>query len=408
MREDYMAGLDIGSSKICCIIGRMVEGDKMDIVGVGEATGRGLKGGMVINIEETVNAITKAVEAAEAMTGENVRSVYVNIKGEHLESFNHSGAINISRADKEILLEDVNLVIESAKAIQIAPDREIIHTIPQIYIVDKQRGVPDPIGMEGSHLGVEVHIVTVSTTSLNNIVKCINRAGFNIEEVVFSSVASSLLIVTQAEKELGGAFIDIGGQTVDLAIFLEGDIRYTKELPIGGDYITKDIAYGLRTSLQEAKNLKEQYGVAMSGLVEVDKEIEFLSIDGRLKRSISQLRLSEIIQPRVEEILVMLEDEIEKSGYGNLIPAGVILTGGGALLKGIDKAAEKIFDMPVRIGIPQNVGGLVDIISSPRYATAVGLLKYAQMKQNRRFINPRFRKSFSFFKKMKDWMREMF
>ena len=408
MRENYIVGLDIGSSKICCIIGRVGEENKLDVVGIGKATGRGLKGGMIVNIEETVNTITKAVETAEAMSGEVVKSVYVNIKGEHVESFNHSGAINISRTDKEILQEDVDLVLESAKAIQIAPDREIIHTIPQVYIVDKQRGVPDPIGMEGSHLGVEVHIATVSTTSLNNIIKCINRAGFNIEEVVLSSLAASLLIVTQAEKELGVAFIDIGGQTVDLAMFLEGDVRYTKELPIGGDYITKDIAYGLRTSLAEAKNLKEKHGNAMSSLVEIDEDIEFLSIDGRLKRNISRLRLSEIIQPRVEEVLVMLEEEIKKSGYGNLIPSGVILAGGGALLKGIDHAAEQIFNMPVRIGIPQNIGGIVDIISTPRYATAVGLLKYAQLKENRHFINPRFRKSFSFFKRVKAWMEEMF
>ncbi|MCK5533831.1 cell division protein FtsA [bacterium] len=408
MKSNYIVSLDIGSSKICCIIGRTGINDELDVVGVGEVACRGLKGGVVVNIEETVNSITKAVEIAEAMAGDVVRSVYVNIKGGHVESFNRSGAISISRADKEILPEDVNLVMESAKAIQIAADREIIHTIPQVFIVDKQRGVPDPIGMEGSHLGVEVHIVTVSTASLNNIIKCINRAGFTIEGAVFGLVASSLLIVTQAEKELGVAFVDIGGQTVDLAIFLEGNIRFTKELLIGGDYIIRDIAYGLRTSLSEAKKLKEKYGVALSSLVDVDEEIEFLSIDGRMKRKISLLHLSEIIQPRVEEILIMVEEEIKNSGYNSLIPSGIIFTGGTAFLKGISQAAEQIFNMPTRIGIPQNVGGIVDIVSNPRYATGVGLLKYAQMKENRNFINPRFRKSFSFFNKVKNWMNEMF
>ncbi len=402
-----IVSLDVGSSKICCMIGRTGPDGEMDVIGVGEADCKGLKDGVVVNIEETVNSITKAVETAETMTGDVVRSVYVNIKGEHVESFNRSGAINISRSNKEILPEDVDLVLESAKAIQIAPDREIIHTIPQLYIVDKQRGVPDPIGMEGSHLGVEVHVVTVSTASLNNIIKCINRAGFEIERVVFGLLAASLLIVTQAEKELGVAFVDIGGQTVDLAIFLEGNIRFTKELLIGGDYIIRDIAYGLRTSLSEAKKLKEKYGIALTSLVDVDEEIEFLSIDGRIKRKISLLHLSEIIQPRVEEILVMIEEEIKKSGYGHLIPSGIIFTGGSAFLKGIDLAAEQIFDMPVRIGIPQDVGGIVDIVSNPRYATGVGLLRYAQNKESSRFISPRFRQSFSFFKKIKRWMDEV-
>lgn len=378
-KQEIIAGLDLGSSRIICIVGSKDEEGNVKIIGAGKVICRGLKGGVVVNIEETVEAIAKVVEEAERVANMEVRSLYVAIRGGHIESFNHRGAINISRSDKEITAEDVATVIEAGKAVQISADREIIHTLAQDFSIDQQSGVNNPVGMEGSHLSVDVHIVTASTSHLNNIYKCINRAGFTVEEIVLGILAAGEVVITPEEKELGALLIDLGGDTIDLAIYLRGSVHYTKELPLGGEAITRDLAYGLHTSSTVAREIKEKYGVAMSGYLESkgNEEVKYLSVDGRSERLVSRMKICEIIQPRVEEIFSLVNEQVQNSGFAEEIPAGAILTGGGSLLQGITYAAEEYLSMPVRLGLPQEItSDLAGIPLDSTYATGCGLLKY--------------------------------
>lgn len=411
-KQEIIAGLDLGSSQIICGLGTKDEKENVKILGTSKVICRGLKGGVVVDIEETIEAISKVTEEVEKIANTDIRSLYIAIRGGHIESFNHRGAINISRSDKEITAEDVATVIEAAKAVQVSSDREIIHTLAQDFSIDRQAGVNNPVGMEGSHLGVDVHIVTASTSHLNNIYKCINRAGFTFEDVVLGVLAVGEVVVTPEEKELGALLIDIGGDTIDLAIYLKGSVRYTKELPLGSEAITRDLAYGLRTSGSIAREIKEKYGVAMLSYLESKEResegIKYLSVDGRSERSVSRRTICEIIQPRVEETFSLVNELVENSGFAEEIPAGAILTGGGSLLKGITYAAEEILGIPARLGLPQEItSNLAGVTLDPTYATVCGLLKYTFGEQIRRGLM-KYRKKATLAQKFRRWVDEFF
>jgi cell division protein FtsA len=393
-KAEILAGLDIGSGQIACVIGkRLPENDHVEVIAAARQNCRGLKGGVVINIDETALAIGQVVEAAEEMAKETVRDLIVGIRGAHNQTFNHHGAINIARTDKEITTDDVQQVIESTKAVPISTDREIIHVIPQDFVLDRQQGVPNPVGMEGSLLEVEVHIVTAGSSHLNNIWRSINNAGFGIREPVYGLLALGDVVVTQEEKDLGCLLIDLGGATTGIAVYTDGGVKFTKELPIGTDAITNDLAHGLRTSFSQAKMVKEKYGSAVRSpkkraLVNSDgsledsneDEISFTSVDGRTPRTVQRDTLFEFIAPRVEEIFTMVRNEIENSGLSEHIAAGgAILTGGGSMMMGMVTAAEKILELPSRQGLPQNITGLPEVLSHPSYATAAGLLTFHTM-----------------------------
>lgn len=402
-----IAGLDIGSAQTVIVIGRRnpISG-ALTILGAGRAPCRGLKGGVVVNITESKLAVAKAAEEAEEMAKETVQNLLVGIRGSHVETYNHRGAVTISRTDKEITAEDVDNVTINAKAIQLSSDREIIHTVPQDFSVDKQAGVEDPVGMEGSHLSVDVHIAVASSSHLSNIVKSINQAGFSCDDIIYGAYAVGDCVVSDEEKELGVALVDLGGQTTTLAVFADGSIRFTRELPIGGELITKDISYGLKTSFTAAQALKEQYGCASVNQLENDDTLEFMAVDGRTRREVNRRTLVEIVQSRVEEIFEMINQELQKSNYAEVIPGGLVLTGGGSKLPGIDRAAEEAFGMNVHLGNPIYVEGPPDIVTDPTYATAIGLLKYRHVGEWSRSHRPL--RSPSILKKMKVWMDEVF
>jgi len=408
MKQKTVIGLDVGSSNVRALVGRITQKEEVEIVGAAIVSCRGLRNGIVVNIEETSRAIGQAIEEAERVANSSIKTVYVAIEGGHIESFNHQGAIMISRSDKEIAEEDVLRVIDSARAIRLSPEREIIHTLPQDFVVDGQKGVMDPVGMEGSHLRAHVHIVTGVSTTINNLVRCINKNGLEVEDIVLSVLATAETVVSPEEKDLGCLLLDFGAQTVDLAIFLEGALKATRVIPIGSDIITKDIAHCLHVPLSEAERIKKEFGSAQMNIVSDNVEINILGMDGKMRDTILVSKLCEIIEPRVEEIFAFVREEMAKIGRENLIPAGGILTGGGALLPGVKEIAGNILDLPMRLGIPQKTQGPSEIIASPIYATAIGLIKYAQKEEfpiyERGFGR---RKKLSIFRRIKDWFEEM-
>ena len=376
-KKDFVVGLDIGTTKICCIVGEITDNGtqtSIDIVGIGTAPSSGLRKGVVINIESTVESITRAVEEAELMAGVEISTVYTGIAGGHIKSFNSTGIVAVK--DKEITANDVQRVIDAAKAVAIPLDREVIHIIPQEYLIDSQDGIREPIGMSGVRLEAKVHIVTGAVASAQNIIKCANKAGLNVSEICLEPIASSEAVLSQDEKELGVVLVDIGGGTSDIAIFKDGAIVYTGVLAIGGNHITNDIAVGLRTPQQEAEKIKIQHGCAMASLIKPEDTIEVTGVGGRKSRVLSRRLLAEIIEPRVEEIFSLIQTEIQKSGFQDLLSAGVVITGGSTLLEGMPELAEFVFEMPVKRGLPQGIGGLRDVVNSPKYATGVGLLIY--------------------------------
>ncbi|OVE78434.1 cell division protein FtsA [bacterium F11] len=391
-KPELVAGLDVGSGQIVCAIGRRhPDQDHVEVIAVTRQNCRGLKGGVVINIDETALAIGRAVEAAEEMAKETVREMIIGVRGSHIQTFNHHGAINIARTDKEITTDDVEQVIESTKAVPISTDREIIHVIPQDFVLDRQQGVPNPVGMEGSLLEVEVHIVTAGTSHLNNIWRSINNAGFAIREPIYGLLAVGDVVVTQEEKDLGCVLVDLGGATTGLAIYIDGGVKHTKELPVGTDAITNDLAHALRTSFSQAKIVKERYGAAVrpsrkkvlvtgqghEETIDPEEDVTYTSVDGRTQKQVSRNTLFEFIAPRVEEIFTLIQSEVESSGMAERVVAGgAILTGGGSMMPGMVQASEKILELPSRHGLPQNITGLPEIVSHPTYATAVGLLNY--------------------------------
>jgi cell division protein FtsA len=372
-KTDLIVGLDIGTTKICTVVGE-VSPDGVDIVGIGASPSTGLRKGVVVNIEQTVQSIKKALEEAELMAGCEIRSVYAGIAGSHIKGFNSHGVIAIKGG--EVTKKDQERVIDAARAMHIPPDRDVIHTLPQEYIVDDQRGIADPLGMAGVRLEVKVHIVTGAVTSAQNIIRSCHRSGLDVADIVLESLASSKAVLSEEEREIGVALVDIGGGTTDLAIFGNNSIKHTAVIGLGGNNLTNDIAYGLRTPSVAAEEIKIRYGCALTDLIQSEEIVEVPSVGGRENRRLSRRVLAEICEPRCEEILALVDQELVRSGFKNTIAAGVVLTGGSTQIQGMEELAEQIFDLPVRIGVPQGIGGLKDVVNSPKFATAVGLLIY--------------------------------
>jgi len=407
-KTDHIVGLDIGTTKICCIIGERTPEGGVDIIGLGQFPSRGLRKGVVVNIDSTVESIKSAVEEAEMMAGFEIESAFVGIAGGHINSLNSHGIIAVK--GKEVIDKDVERVIEAAKAIAIPLDREVIHVLPQEYIVDNQDGIKDPLGMAGVRLEAKVHIVTAAVTSAQNIVKCVNKAGLDVQDIVLEQLASSESVLSADEKELGVAMIDIGGGTSDMAIFFQGAIKHTSVLTIAGSQMTNDIAIGLRTPNNEAETIKHSYGCAFSPLVRADETIEVSSVGGREPKTVSRQILSEIIEARSKEMFDMLDMELTNSGYRDIITSGIVLTGGASAMEGIADLAESVFQCPVRVGTPIGLGGLIDVVNNPMYATSTGLIQYglkADSSGKTRQLQGRnmFEKIFS---RMRDWAEEFF
>lgn len=379
-KSELIIGLDIGTTKICAVVGEATE-DGVDIVGIGNSPSNGLRKGVVVNIEETVKSMQRALEEAELMAGCEIRSVYAGIAGSHIKGFNSDGVIAIKGG--EVTQKDVERALEAASAVAIPLDREVIHTIPQEYIVDDQRGIVHPYGMAGVRLEVKVHIVTGAVSSAQNIVRSCHKSGLDVADIVLEALASAKAVLTEEERELGVAIVDLGGGTTDIAIFSNDSIRHTGVLALGGQNLTNDIAFGLRTPMASAERIKVKYGCAMMDLVQNDEIFEVPSVGDRPPRRLSRQLLAEICQPRMEEILALVDQELVRSGCKNQIGAGVVLTGGTALIDGCQELGEQIFNLPTRIGYPRNVGGLRDVVNSPKYATAVGLLCYGAEKEGR-------------------------
>ena len=369
----FLVSLDVGSTKICVVAARVAD-DKGNIAGIGSYPSTGLRKGVVVNIDSTVNSIKKAVEEAELMAGIKIGACLAGIAGSHIKSFNSNGVVAIK--DKEVRKDDISRAIDAAKAVAIPADRDLLHVIPQEYIVDDQDGIKDPIGMSGVRLEVKVHIVTGSVASAQNIVKCCYLAGLSVDDLVLGQLASAEATLSPEETEIGVAIVDIGGGTSDIAVYANGSIRYTSILPLGGHHITNDIALGLRTPIEEAEKIKKKYGCALSKMIGANETIEVPSVGGRKPRTLMRKTLADIIEPRVDEILTLIHEEIKKSGYEKLLASGIVLTGGCANLEGIVELAESVFRLPVRKGYPIGVGGLVDVVANPIYATGVGLIMH--------------------------------
>ncbi len=377
-KNDILVGLDIGTTKICTVIGERV-GDRVNIVGIGMSSSTGLRKGVVVNIEHTVRSIKKSLEEAEQMSGCEIRTVYTGIAGSHIMGFDSHGIIPI-RGD-EVTKSDIERVIDAAKAVAIPLDREVIHILPQEFIVDDQTGIEDPLGMSGVRLEVKVHIVTGAVSSAQNIIRSCHKAGLDVADIVLEPLASAYAVLNDEEKEIGVALVDIGGGTTDLAVFCNDSIKHISILSLGGTNLTSDIAFGLRTPTAAAEEIKKRYGCALTDLVEDNEIIDVPSVGGRPPRRLSRRVLAEICEPRMEEILALVDQELERSGYKSMIGAGVVLTGGSSLIEGIVELGEQIFGLPVRIGYPIGIGGIKDVVMSPKYATAVGLLIYGAKKE---------------------------
>jgi cell division protein FtsA len=373
-RGEMVCGLDIGTTKICAVIGEPGEDGQLDIVGIGTHPSKGLRKGVVVNIESTVESIKSAVEEAELMAGVDVDNVFVGIAGGHIKGFNSHGIIAIK--NREVNQSDIERVIDAAKAIAMPLDREVIHIIPQEYIIDEQDGIREPLGMSGVRLEGKVHIVTAAVTSAQNIVKSVNKAQLRVRDIVLEQLASAEAVLTPDETELGVALVDTGGGTTDIAVFLDGSVKHTSVLAIGGNHVTNDIAIGLRSPTVEAERIKKKYGCAMTALVQENETIEVPSVGGRNPRVLHRRVLSDIIEPRADEVFRLVKREVLKSGYEEQLAAGVVLTGGSNVMEGMVEVAERVFELPVRRGVPLGVGGLVDIVNSPMYATSVGLVLF--------------------------------
>jgi cell division protein FtsA len=376
MDGSILAGLDLGTTKVCAVIVKEDPGGHLNVVGIGSAPSHGLRKGVVVNIEQTVQSIQQAVGEAERMAGINIDGIFVGIAGDHIRSLNSKGVVGVARDDHEITEGDVERAISAAKALALPIDREILHVIPQEFVVDDQDGIPDPVGLSGVRLEVEVHLVTAAVTSAQNIVKSVQRAGYQVEEIVLEPLASSLAVLDDDERNLGVALVDLGGGTSDIAMFFEGHIRHTSVVALGGQNVTNDIAIGLRTPPEQAETIKIDHGCAIAELIKQDETLTVPGVGGRAPRVISRSALIDIIQPRMDEILRLTYQEMEKSDLLNLMSAGAVVTGGGAILHGTVELAEHLWGLPVKLGIPKYLGGLTESVRSPIYSTAVGLTLY--------------------------------
>ncbi|MGR8941862.1 MAG: cell division protein FtsA [Gammaproteobacteria bacterium] len=378
--RNLIVGLDIGTTKVAAIVGEITSDGNIEVIGIGQTGSRGLKKGVVVNLESTVNSIQRAIEEAELMAGCQIKSVFAGIAGSHIKSLNSHGIVAIR--DKEVTQYDIDRVIDSARAVAIPADQKILHILPQEFVIDLQEGIKEAIGMSGIRLEAKVHMVTSSVSAQQNIIKCIRRCGLEVDDIVLEQLASCNAVLTEDEKELGVCLIDIGGGTTDIAVFVEGAIKHTAVIPIAGDQVTNDIAVALRTPTVNAEDIKRKYACALTQLANVEGAIDVPSIGDRAPRKISMQNLAEIIEPRYEELLMLVQSELRRSGYEELIAAGIVLTGGSSKVTGLIELAEEIFHMPVRMGIPQNVTGLPEVVKNPIYSTGVGLLIYGREHQS--------------------------
>ena len=376
--KELVIGLDIGTSKVVAIVGEVQDDGELEVIGFGSHPSRGLKRGVVVNIEATVNSIQRAVEEAELMAGCEIHSVYTGIAGSHIRSLNSHGIVAIR--DREVGRSDVERVIDAARAVAIPADQRVLHVLPQEFIIDGQEGIRDPIGMSGVRLEARVHMVTGAASAAQNIVKCVQRCGLEVEDIVLEQLAASYAVLTEDEKELGAALIDIGGGTTDIAVFHDGAIKHTAVIPIAGDQVTNDIAISLRTPTQYAEEIKIKYACALSQLANSDETIEVPSVGDRPPRRLARQTLAEVVEPRYEELFTLVSNELRRSGFQEMIAAGIVITGGSSKMEGAVELAEEVFHMPVRLGMPQNVRGLGEIVRNPIHATGVGILLYARNK----------------------------
>ena len=403
--ENIIVGLDIGTTKICAVVGE-ISGNEINVIGIGTHPSIGLRKGVVVNIESTVDSIKKAVEEAELMAGCEISSVYAGIAGGHITGFNSHGIVAIKGS--EITQSDVERVIDAARAVAIPMDREVIHVLPQEYIVDDQSGIQNPVGMAGVRLEANIHIVTGAVTSAHNIVKCANRSGLDVCDIVLESLASGEAVLTDEEKELGTALLDLGGGTSDLAVFSGKNIKHTFVLALGGNNLTNDIAIGLRAPLAEAEKIKKKYGTALTRDISGEETIEVPGMGGRKPRKLPRQILGEILEPRMEEMYALIRREIYRAGMEDLITSGMVLTGGTALLENAVEVAESIFDVPTRLGRPRGISGLVDVVNNPMYATGVGLVLYGARHQVPKKFRIRDKNIFNrVMTRMKKWFRDV-
>ncbi len=408
--DDLIVGLDIGTTKICAIIGQLDARGMLEIIGVGTTRSKGLRRGVVVNIEATVKSILNAVESAELMSGREINGVYAGIAGSHIEGINSRGVVAVTGKDREIGSDDVDRVIDAGKAIAFPMDREVLHVIPQEFVVDDQRGIRNPLGMIGVRLEAEVHIVTGSVTAAQNIVKCVNRAGFRVVDMILEPLASSKAVLNNDEKELGALLIDLGGGTTDVLVYLEGSPYYTEVLPVGGDQVTGDLSIVLKTPQEAAERIKIESGCCYMDLLHGDEEVSIPGVGGRapsvrLKRDIVQ-----IIQPRMTEMFTMVKEQMEMKNYQKMLGGGVILTGGGSLLTGTVELAQDIFGLPARVGYPLKLGGLVEEYYNPIYATGIGLVMYgASVEEHGAVQQGRSQAVYTgVMSRMKNWFKEFF
>ena len=372
--KNLVVGLDIGTSKICAIVGHVSSDGEVDVVGIGSHPSRGLKKGVVVNIESTVQSIQRAVEEAELMAGCQIHSVFAGIAGSHIRSLNSHGIVAIR--DGEVTAGDVERVIDAARAVAIPADQKILHILPQEYIIDSQDSIREPVGMSGVRLEAKVHMVTGAVSSAQNIIKCVRRCGLEVDDVILEQLASSEAVLMSDEKDLGVCLVDIGGGTTDIAVFTQGAIRHTAVIPIAGDQVTNDIAVALRTPTQHAEEIKIKYACALAQLASPDETIEVPSVGERPPRRLARQTLAEVVEPRYDELISLVQAELRRSGFEDVIPAGMVLTGGSSKMEGLTELAEEILHMPVRLGVPNSVTGLVEVVRNPVYATGVGLLQF--------------------------------
>jgi len=405
--KNLIVGLDIGTSKVVAIVGEVTPENEIEVIGIGSHPSRGLKKGVVVNIESTVQSIQRAVEEAELMAGCQIHSVYAGIAGSHIRSLNSHGIVAIR--DKEVTTFDVERVIDAARAVAIPADQRILHILPQEFIIDNQEGIREPIGMSGVRLEAKVHMVTGAVSAAQNIIKCVRRCSLEVDDIILEQLASSYAVLTEDEKELGVCLIDMGGGTTDMAVFTEGAIRHTAVIPIAGDQVTNDIAVALRTPTQHAEEIKIKYACALTQLASVDESIEVPSVGDRPARRLARQTLAEVVEPRYEELFTLIQAELRRSGFEDLCAAGIVLTGGCAKMEGVVELSEEIFHMPVRLGLPQYISGLVDVVRNPIYSTGVGLLLFGYQNRAMREAEVRMGGGFrSVVRRMKSWFQGNF
>lgn len=407
LEKNLIVGLDIGTSKVVAIVGEISPEGEIGIIGIGSHPSRGLKKGVVVNIESTVQSIQRAVEEAELMAGCQIHSVFAGIAGSHIRSLNSHGIVAIR--DKEVSNADVERVIDAARAVAIPADQKILHILPQEFIIDNQESIREPIGMSGVRLEAKVHMVTGAVSAAQNIIKCVRRCGLEVDDVILEQLASSHSVLTEDEKELGVCLVDIGGGTTDIAVFTEGAIRHTAVIPIAGDQVTNDIAVALRTPTQYAEEIKLKYACALKQLPSIDETIEVPSVGDRPSRRLARQTLAEVVEPRYEELFSLIQAELRRSGFEDLCAAGIVLTGGSSKIEGAVELAEEIFHMPVRLGHPQYVTGLIDVVRNPIHSTGVGLLLFGNQNRGMRESEARMGNGLkSVMQRMKSWFQGNF